>query len=144
LNFKILKTTMAPYQKNFFFHFNCYNLVIHVVTLIEIFLQTISIVRYKILWLEVENIISFWSLAHMSISTYFRPNIRQNSPEILGVNQLWHPLFYSMRLQIFTSYSTTIHPLFYSMRLQIFTSCSTTIHCRLWMVLGPCKCHLKM
>jgi hypothetical protein len=32
-----LKTTMAPYQKNFFFPFNCYNLSIHVVTLIEIF-----------------------------------------------------------------------------------------------------------
>jgi hypothetical protein len=25
-------------------------------------------------------------LAHMSISTYFRPNIHQNGPEILGVN----------------------------------------------------------
>jgi hypothetical protein len=24
-------------------------------------------------------------LAHMSISTYFRPNIHQNGPEILGV-----------------------------------------------------------
>jgi hypothetical protein len=27
-------------------------------------------------------------LAHMSISTYFKPNIHQNGPEILGVNQL--------------------------------------------------------
>jgi hypothetical protein len=27
-------------------------------------------------------------LAHMSISTYFRPNIHQNGPEILGVNKL--------------------------------------------------------
>jgi hypothetical protein len=25
-------------------------------------------------------------LAHMSISTYLRPNIHQNGPEILGVN----------------------------------------------------------
>jgi hypothetical protein len=25
-------------------------------------------------------------LAHMSISTHFRPNIHQNGPEILGVN----------------------------------------------------------
>jgi hypothetical protein len=25
-------------------------------------------------------------LAHMSISTYYRPNIHQNGPEILGVN----------------------------------------------------------
>jgi hypothetical protein len=25
-------------------------------------------------------------LAHMSTSTYFRPNIHQNGPEILGVN----------------------------------------------------------
>jgi hypothetical protein len=43
------------YQKNFFFHFNCYNLAILVVILIEIFLQTISIVKYKILRLEVEK-----------------------------------------------------------------------------------------
>jgi hypothetical protein len=27
-------------------------------------------------------------LTHMSISTYFRPNIHQNGPEILGVNAL--------------------------------------------------------
>jgi hypothetical protein len=46
---------MAPHQKNFFFPFNCYNLAIHVVTLTEIILQTISIVRYKILRLEVEK-----------------------------------------------------------------------------------------
>jgi hypothetical protein len=46
---------MAPYQKNFFFPFNCYNLAFYVVTLTKIFLQSISIVRYKILWLEVEN-----------------------------------------------------------------------------------------
>jgi hypothetical protein len=26
-------------------------------------------------------------LAYMSISTYFRPNIHQNGPEILGVNR---------------------------------------------------------
>jgi hypothetical protein len=26
-------------------------------------------------------------LAHMSISTYFKPNIHQNGPEILGVKQ---------------------------------------------------------
>jgi hypothetical protein len=25
-------------------------------------------------------------LAHMSISTYFKPNIHQNGPEVLGVN----------------------------------------------------------
>jgi hypothetical protein len=31
------ETTMAPFQKNFFFPFNCYNLAIHVVTLIDIF-----------------------------------------------------------------------------------------------------------
>jgi hypothetical protein len=55
---------------------------------LRFFLQTISIVRYKILRLEVEKIISFWSLAHMSISTYFMPNIYQNGPEILGVKKL--------------------------------------------------------
>jgi hypothetical protein len=27
-------------------------------------------------------------LAHMSISTYFRPNIHQNGPEILGVKAI--------------------------------------------------------
>jgi hypothetical protein len=27
-------------------------------------------------------------LTHMSISTYFRPNIHQNGPEILGVKLL--------------------------------------------------------
>jgi hypothetical protein len=32
-----LKTTMAPYSKNFFFPFHCYNLSIHGVTLIEVF-----------------------------------------------------------------------------------------------------------
>jgi hypothetical protein len=32
---------------------------------VRFFQQTISIVRYKILQLEVENIISFWSLTHM-------------------------------------------------------------------------------
>jgi hypothetical protein len=31
-------------------------------------------------------------LAHMSISTYFRSNIHQNGPEILGVNQTLHYL----------------------------------------------------
>jgi hypothetical protein len=31
-------------------------------------------------------------LAHMSISTYFRPNIHQNGPEILGVNEWWMKL----------------------------------------------------
>jgi hypothetical protein len=46
---------MAPYQKNKFLPFNCYNLAIHVVTLTKIFLQTISIVRYKILQWEVEK-----------------------------------------------------------------------------------------
>jgi hypothetical protein len=28
-------------------------------------------------------------LAHMSIRTYFRPNIHQNGPEILGVKRSW-------------------------------------------------------
>jgi hypothetical protein len=37
--------------------------------------------------LELENIISLLSLAHMSISTYFRPNIHQKGPEILGVHR---------------------------------------------------------
>jgi hypothetical protein len=34
----------------------------------------------------VVTLIEFLSLAHMSISTYFRPNIHKNGPEILGVN----------------------------------------------------------
>jgi hypothetical protein len=38
-------------------------------------------------------------LAHMSISTYFRPNIHQNSPEILGVNKI-SQLAYDFNLKI--------------------------------------------
>jgi hypothetical protein len=41
-----------------------------------------------------KNIISFLTLAHMLISTYFRPNIHQNGPEILGVNQFFFVNFY--------------------------------------------------
>ena len=41
---------------------------------------------FKILRLEVKNINLFWSLAHMSISTYLGPNIHQNDPEIWGIN----------------------------------------------------------
>jgi hypothetical protein len=37
--------------------------------------------------LEVVKQFYFLSLAHMSISTYFRPNIHQNGPEILGINE---------------------------------------------------------
>jgi hypothetical protein len=52
---------------------------------LRFFLQTISIVKYKILRLEVEKHHFILIIAHMSISTYFRPNIHQNGPEILGV-----------------------------------------------------------
>jgi hypothetical protein len=55
LNFKTLTTIRALHPKNFFFLFNCYNLAICIVTLTEIFLQTIRIVRFKILWLKVEK-----------------------------------------------------------------------------------------
>jgi hypothetical protein len=37
-----------------------------------------------------KNIVSFLSLAHMSISTYLMPNIHQNGLEILGVNIFLH------------------------------------------------------
>jgi hypothetical protein len=37
-----------------------------------------------------KNIVSFLSLAQMSISTYLMPNIHQNSLEILGVNIFLH------------------------------------------------------
>jgi hypothetical protein len=52
---------------------------------LRFFLQTIGIVRYKILQLDVEKIISFLSLSYMQISTSLRPNIHQNHPKILGV-----------------------------------------------------------
>jgi hypothetical protein len=78
---------MAPNPKNFSFP----SIVIIFQSMwslsLRFFLQTISIVRYKILWLKVEKkSFHFFSLAHMSISTYLRPNIHQNGPEILGVN----------------------------------------------------------
>ena len=37
-----------------------------------------------------KNIVSFLSLAHMSISTYLMSNIYQNNLEILGVNIFLH------------------------------------------------------
>jgi hypothetical protein len=37
-----------------------------------------------------KNIVSFLSLAHMSINTYLRPNIHQNGLVILGVNIYLH------------------------------------------------------
>jgi hypothetical protein len=78
---------MAPYQKNFFSPFICYNLAIHVVTLTKIFLQTISIVRYKILQLEVEKH-HFILIIGPHVNKYiFQANIHQNNPEILGVNE---------------------------------------------------------
>jgi hypothetical protein len=41
-------------------------------------------------------------LAHMSISTYFRPNIHQNGPEILGVKYNILPsLYYSSHIESF-------------------------------------------
>jgi hypothetical protein len=36
-------------------------------------------------------------LAHMSISTYFRPNIHQNGPEILGVKNT-HSKFQQLKV----------------------------------------------
>jgi hypothetical protein len=33
-----------------------------------------------------KNIISFWFLSYIQISTCLRPNIHENGPEILGVN----------------------------------------------------------
>jgi hypothetical protein len=52
---RVLTTIRATHQKNFSFLFNCHNLAIREVILTEILLQSISIVRYKILWLEVEK-----------------------------------------------------------------------------------------
>jgi hypothetical protein len=49
------KPDRALHQKNFFLPFNCYNIAICPITLIDIFLQTIGILRYKILRLEVEK-----------------------------------------------------------------------------------------
>jgi hypothetical protein len=52
---------------------------------LRFFLQTISIVRYKILWLEVEKH-HFILIIGLHINKYiFQANIHQNSPEILGV-----------------------------------------------------------
>jgi hypothetical protein len=76
----------APHQNNFFFPFNGYSLVICAVTLTKIFLQTISIIRNKISQLEVQKHHFIFIIDLHSISTYLRPNIHQNSPEILGVN----------------------------------------------------------
>jgi hypothetical protein len=49
-----------------------------VATLTVIFLQTIRIVRYKILHLKVEKIHFIWSLSYMQICTCSRPDIHQN------------------------------------------------------------------
>jgi hypothetical protein len=54
---------------------------------LRFFLQTICKVRYKILQLEVGKHHFILIMAHMWISTYFRPNIHGNGPEILGVNR---------------------------------------------------------
>jgi hypothetical protein len=53
---------------------------------VRFFLQTIEIVRYKILQTEVKIIIPFLSLSYMPISTCLRSNIHQNGHEILGIN----------------------------------------------------------
>jgi hypothetical protein len=66
--------------------FNCYALAIHEVTLIEIFLP---IYKHS----KVQDLMDgsrktsflFLSLVHMSVCTYFRPNIHENGPENLGV-----------------------------------------------------------
>jgi hypothetical protein len=56
------------------------------VTLSEFFLQSIRIVRIQDLTVESKKkIFSFWSLTYIPISTYLRPNIHQNGPDILGV-----------------------------------------------------------
>jgi hypothetical protein len=47
-------------------------------------------------------------LAHMSISTYFRPNIHQNGPEILGVKKQTHIVFILVILIRFSSYSLIV------------------------------------
>jgi hypothetical protein len=53
-----------------------------------LFLQTIRIIRYKILQLKVEKVISFLSLFNIQISTYLRPNIQ--SAKILGIKSVMH------------------------------------------------------
>jgi hypothetical protein len=55
---------------------------------LRFFLQTISIVRYKILWLEVEKHHFIFIIAPLVNKYIFKPNIHQNGPEILGVKQL--------------------------------------------------------
>jgi hypothetical protein len=55
LNFKTLTIDWTTWFQIFFFSFNCYNLAIHVVTLNGIISTTTRIVRYNILWLEVEK-----------------------------------------------------------------------------------------
>jgi hypothetical protein len=86
LNFKTLTTIWALYRKAF----SSLSIVIILQSVwslwLRFFLQTIGIIRYKILRLKEKKIISFWSLAQMSLSTYLRPNIHQNNTEILGVN----------------------------------------------------------
>jgi hypothetical protein len=55
IEFQNIDSNSGSPPKKYFFPFNCYNLAIREVTLTEIFLHTIGIVRYKILWLEVKN-----------------------------------------------------------------------------------------
>jgi hypothetical protein len=49
------------------------------------FLRSIGIIRYKILQSEVEKHHFIFIIGPHVNGTYFRPNIQQNSPEILGV-----------------------------------------------------------
>jgi hypothetical protein len=79
IEFQKLKTTRAPYQKNFFFPFNCYNLAIREVTLTEIF--STNYWHIKVQDLMVGSRETSFHFDHWP--TCFRPNIHQNGPEIL-------------------------------------------------------------
>jgi hypothetical protein len=60
---------------------------------LKFFLQTISIVRYKILRLVVEKH-HFILIIDPHVNKYiFQANIHQNGPEILGVKRLKPPLY---------------------------------------------------
>jgi hypothetical protein len=91
----------APPKK----HFKCPSIVTILQSMwplwVRFFLQTIRMVKYKIFWLKIEKkITSFLSISYMQISTKLRPNIHQNSPEILGI-KVWYLLRYSQSALLF-------------------------------------------
>jgi hypothetical protein len=80
----------APPPKNFFFPFNCYNLAIRAVTLIEIFSTNYWDSKVQDLMVESRKRSFYFDIYP---STYLRPNIHQNGPKILGVKGLSKYLF---------------------------------------------------